>query len=154
MNDASRAIYWVFTLVLIGFGAITGLSIGMPFFVLGITLLVLAPFRERPTVFWPTLSAVISFFIGYVLVAPLRCTSRVRLSEGEAVSGQAGTVECTNLLGLDYSGTGTYNPPLWPAVLTGTLIAAAVWILLRRTLRRRLNEDYSHDPTGGRLTGP
>lgn len=136
MNDASRAMYWVFTLVLIGFGAITGLSIGMPFFVLGMALLVLAPFRERPTVFWPTLSAVICFFVGYVLVAPLRCTSQAAIREGEDGSGQQATIECTNLLGIEYSGTGSYNPPLWPAVTAGVLLAAAVWILLRRILRQ------------------
>lgn len=150
MKEASRVVYWVFTLVLIGFGAITGLSFGMPFFVLGITLLVLAPFRERPTVFWPTLSAVASFFVGYVLVAPLRCTAQATIREGQGLSGQDATVQCTNLLGIDYSGADSYNPPLWPAALAGASLAVAVWILLRRALQERWGEQDRPDGSDGR----
>jgi hypothetical protein len=47
---------------------------------------------------------------------------------------------CTNILGIDYSGTGIYNPSLVPALLAGVaaggigaLVTRFVIVRLRRT---------------------
>lgn len=146
--DASRMLYWVLALALVGFGILAIFSVGMPFLALGLALLGLAPFRRRPVVFWPILSAVISFFVGYVLVAPLGCTTRLEAVEelGGAGTGArspgaihipAEGTTCTNLLGINYSGPGVYNPPLWPAVVAGATFAVVVALVLRQFLAGR-----------------
>lgn len=134
-----RGLYWVLALVLVGFGALAILSIGAPFVAVGLTLVALAPFREHRAVFWPVLSAVIAFFVGYVLVAPVSCTALgvVEEAAGATESDSVGLTTCTNLLGIDYSGTGLYNPPLWPAVVAGVILAAAVALILRRLLHEQ-----------------
>jgi hypothetical protein len=119
----------VAVILLITFGAITGFSIGIPFLLLGVLLLTLGPARHRPTIFWPIVIAYLAFITTYVLVAPLGC-----LSSGSV--GGPDTTRCTNLLGLDYSGDGRYNPSLWPALLAGILGAAVAGAVARPLIRR------------------
>jgi hypothetical protein len=125
--------YWILAAILIAFGVIGLASIGLPFLLVGLTLLFLAPHRAKPATFWPALLAVLAFIAGYVLVSPLSCTESAL-----AGSGQLGHTSCFNLLGIDYAGRGVYNPPLWPALLAG--VAAGLmtgfvsrWILSRRS---------------------
>ncbi len=140
MRDTSGVLYWVLAVLLIGFGGLAAFSVGVPFLAVGVALVALAPLRERTAVFWPALSAVIAFFAGYVLVAPLTCTAQAIMREGAAGSRSAavGRTTCKNLIGIDYSGTGTYNPPLWPGVVAGVILAAVVavgvWGVVRRSV--------------------
>jgi hypothetical protein len=120
--------YWPLAAIPVAFGFVTISSIGMPFLALGITLIVLARWRDQPRIFWPPLVGVLSFFIGFVLIAPWNCTATA------TASGDMFTT-CSNALGVDYSGGGLYNPPLWPAVAAGLILAAAgtaaTWFVLR-----------------------
>jgi len=69
--------------------------------------------------------------VTYVLLAPLSCTSIA--SSGPLPS----RTECTNVLGIDYSGSGSYDPPLLPALLAGLIVAGIIALVLRRLLARQ-----------------
>jgi hypothetical protein len=140
VRSVGQVLYLTLAILLVLFGFVAIFSIGAPLLVLGLTLLGLFPYRSRATVFWPWLSGVISFFVGYVLVAPLHCSTRQVVEpvgrNGAHVGGEAITT-CFNLLGIDYSGVNAYNPPLWPALLAGLALAGAVAAGLFLLLRRR-----------------
>jgi hypothetical protein len=127
--------YWLLALVLTGFGFIAGFSIGAPFFVVGVAMLILGPVRSKPRAFWPALIGVIAFVIGAVLVVPLYC---VATSDVAGVS----TTVCSSILGPTWSGSGLYNPPpeafdlaLRDGLAAGAVAAVATWAWL--SLRHR-----------------
>jgi hypothetical protein len=126
--------YWLIALVLTTFGFITGFSIGPPFFVVGVAMLILGPVRSRPRMFWPTLVGVIAFVIGAVLVVPLYC---VATSDVDGVS----TTVCSSVIGPTWSGSGLYNPgpeafdlALRDGLAAGVaaLVATRTWLSIRR----------------------
>lgn len=128
--------------LLMAFGFLAILSIGMPFFVVGCLLFVAGVtgvHRTNPGIFWPLINAIIVFFAVYVLVAPLGCTSSaIEVLNGDGSSGGVATTRCSNLLGIDYSGGLSYNPPLWPAALTALgaamiTVPATRWRIRERT---------------------
>jgi hypothetical protein len=130
--------YWIASLGLIAFGFLGALSIGRPFFLVGLAMLVLGPVRRRPALFWPPLLAVIAYNVGYWAVAPLYCTAT------EAVGGPSSTT-CSSVLGINYSGSGTYNPSGDPANMAGLLLAAVVFVgvLVAIISKRRSERDVS-----------
>jgi hypothetical protein len=134
-NRVGTATYWGVAVILVGFGSLAMFSIGAPFLLTGAAMMVVSPWRDRPQVLWPALVGVWAFVLGYLLVAPLGCTSTaVAVTAGSPVAVSHTT--CTNILGIDYSGTGTYDPTLLPAMLaafvTGVAGALATRVLLRR----------------------
>ncbi|CAN5637003.1 hypothetical protein BH23CHL8_BH23CHL8_12510 [soil metagenome] len=92
--------YWALSLALVAFGFIAGFSIGQPFFLIGLAMLVLGAFRHRALVFWPAMLAVVAYNIAYWAIAPLGCTSTITSDGG-------GRTVCSNLLGLPYEGEGS-----------------------------------------------
>ncbi len=130
--------YWVVAGVLIVFGFITGFSIGLPFLLLGYALLALGPWRDKRRVFWPVLTGVIALELGYMLVAPLRCTTSqtATTSRQGVTTTRSGSTSCSALIGLKYHGGPRYNPPLWPAAAVGlgagAAAAAGAWVLTGR----------------------
>jgi hypothetical protein len=127
--------YWIAALLLVAFGFLTGFSIGPPFLVVGLTMLVLGPLRRWPRVFWPSLVGVLAFNLGVILVIPMYCTAT---SEAGGVSHTV----CSSLLGLTWSGSGLYNPPpeaFAVAIRTGLAVAAvaALATFASLTLGRR-----------------
>ena len=130
--------YWTLSVVLVVFGFITGFSIGIPFLFLGLTLIALGPVRRKRVVFWPILVAVIGFWVGFILVTPLGCTtSSVRVVNGQ-YSNQESTTRCSNILGIDYSGTGLYNPSQAPALRAGLATGALGGLATALVLRRKV----------------
>jgi hypothetical protein len=134
--------YWAVAVLFVGFGYLALFSIGAPFLLTGTAMMVVSPWRSRPEVVWPVLVGVWAFVLGYVLAAPLGCTST-------AISSTAGSplavshTTCTNILGIDYSGTGIYNPSLVPSMLAGVAAGgggalATRFLLLRRRRSRKL----------------
>ena len=130
--------YWITSLGLIAFGFVGMFSIGRPFFLVGFAMLILGPVRRRPTLYWPPLVAVVAYNVGYWAVAPLYCTAT------EALGGPSTTV-CSSVLGINYSGSGLYNPSLDPANMAGLLLAgvAFVVVLVAIILKRRSERDVS-----------
>jgi hypothetical protein len=115
--------YWITSLALMAFGVAGMFSIGRPFFLVGLAMLVLGPLRRRPALYWPPLVAVIAYNVGYWAVVPLSCTAT------QAVEGASTTV-CSSLLGITWSGSGIYNPSLEPANQVGLLLAAVAFVVV------------------------
>jgi hypothetical protein len=135
-NRVGTAAYWGVAVVLVGFGYLALFSIGAPFLLTGIAMMVVSPWRSRHEVLWPTLVGVWVFVLGYLLVAPLGCTSTATaVTVGSPVATSHTT--CTNILGIDYSGTGTYEPTLLPALVFGAAAGAAGALVTRFLVRRR-----------------
>jgi len=136
-SDGSAG-YWVVVSLLCVFGVAGIFSVGMPFLLLGVTLAAVSPWRAQRAVLWPAVTAVVGFVVGYILVAPLSC----RATASSVVPGQSTTVPgqsttCTNVLGIDYSGTGVYNPSLVPALLAGLTVSVAAAAAFRVVLKRK-----------------
>lgn len=115
--------YRIASIGLIAFGVLAMFSIGRPFLLVGLAMLVLGPVRTRPVLFWPPLAAVIAYNVGYWAVAPFSCTAT------EAAGGIA-TTTCSSLIGIGYSGSGIYNPSLDPAHQAGLLLATVVFVVV------------------------
>ena len=67
-----------------------------------------------------------------MLVAPLSCRGSDSLAETTTV--------CSNLIGIDYSGSGIYNPSLPPVLLAGLGAAVTAGTLSRIALLRSLKK--------------
>jgi hypothetical protein len=130
-TSSKDGLYWGLAGILVVFGVVAIFSIGLPFLSFGVALLILGRWRDQPRIFWPPLVGILSFFIGYILIAPGGCTATATLP-----GDPEGHTTCSNILGLDYSGEGSYNPPLWPALVAGLGLAAMGAALPRLVLRR------------------
>jgi hypothetical protein len=125
--------YWVAAVVLVVFGFITGFSIGLPFLLLGMAMLVLGSLRRWPRLFWPSLVGFFASLVGVIAVIPITCTA------AEAIGETSHTV-CTSLLGPTWSGSGLHNPPpeafqlalaVGLAAGVATAIATFAWLTAR-----------------------
>jgi hypothetical protein len=121
-------------LILFGFAGL--FSIGAPFLLTGIVMLVCFPWRRRREVLWPALSGVWGLTLGYLLLAPIGCSTR-GTSESLTMGfvSTAATTTCNGVF-FDYSGGASYNPPLLPALLVGVLVGAVTIIAVRALLSR------------------
>jgi hypothetical protein len=119
--------YWITTFGLIAFGFLAMLSIGRPFLLVGLALLLLRPLRNRPAAFWPPLAAVIAWNVAFMAIAPMSCVATQRVGVGS--SGESTTV-CTSLTGIVYSGRGIHNPPMEPASQAALLFAALGFVVV------------------------
>jgi hypothetical protein len=120
--------YWIASLGLISFGVVAAFSIGRPFLLVGLAMLLLGSLRNRPSAFWPPLAAVVAYNVGYWAVAPLACIST-------ETAGLTSTT-CSSLLGISYSGSGIYNPSLDAAHRAGLLLAAITFVVVLAVTRR------------------
>ena len=121
--------YWITTFGLIVFGFVGMLSIGRPFLLVGLALLLLSPLRTRPAAFWPPLAAVIAWNVGYLAIAPMTCTATQTVGVGSSGASESSTV-CSSLTGIVYSGRGVYNPPLEPANQAALLLAVVTFVMV------------------------
>lgn len=143
--------YWVLAAVLVAFGYLALFSIGAPFVLTGLAMIVVGRWRRNPAVVWPALIGVWAFVVGYVLVAPLGCTTSggpAPALRGASSSPALSHTVCTNILGIDYSGTGIYNPSLIPGLLAGLAVAILAVALTRRLLVRGGSMAGSGPPEG------
>lgn len=127
--------YWIAALLLVAFGFIGALSIGPPFLLVGLAMLVLGPLRRWPRLYWPPLVGVLAFILGVILVVPMYCTATAEV-------GQVSHTVCRSILGLSWSGTGLYNLPpeafdLGLRVGIASGIGAAIVTFVSLTVRRR-----------------
>jgi hypothetical protein len=141
-SRTASILYWTVTVLLVGFGYVGLFSVGAPFLLTGLAMLIIGRWRDRARVLWPALIGVWSFVLGYVLVAPLACTSAggAPSVRGAASPPAVGHTTCTNILGIDYSGGGGYNPSLFPALVAGLLAAAIGAVLARHAIERRRHD--------------
>lgn len=138
MERASGIAYWSGAVVLVVLGSLSLFSIGAPLALTGFAMIVVGRSRHRREVLWPALVAVWSFVIAYVLVAPLGCASTsVPFVGTHDIAAQVGRTTCTNVLGINYSGGGGYQPTLLPALVVGLIAAGVVGLVMRRAFSRR-----------------
>ncbi|HEX9716729.1 MAG TPA: hypothetical protein VGA93_02180 [Actinomycetota bacterium] len=119
--------YWAGAFVLIGFGLVAIFSVGAPFLLTGLAMLIVGPWRHRPAILWPVLVGVWAFVLGYGLIAPLGCST---------TPGPDAVTVCTHVFGIRWYGG---DPGLQPAILAG-VVAGAIGASVTRFLlaRRRL----------------
>jgi hypothetical protein len=91
-------LYVAIALILIGFGYPALFSIGFPFLLTGVLMLVLTPVRRRAAITVPTLVWPWVFTFGYTLVAPLGCSTFTmpQIAEGGRASVE-GSTRCNAL---------------------------------------------------------
>lgn len=138
--------YWLVALFLIVFGVLAAFSIGLPFLVLGLAMLLLGPFRGRPRLFIPALLAVVAFVVAASLVVPWSC-------EASSTSDGGSFTVCRGILGPTWAGPGVYNPPpeaSWLGVIGGLVAGgvsgAVTYVLMGRGAGRRFLTRRSGDP--------
>ena len=136
--------YWALAAVLVFVGYLGLFTIGLPLLLFGTALAILYPVRRRREVFWPSLGGLGAFILGYVLVAPLGCTTTaIETSAGVGPSHVTCTTLLGNLLGLRYSRPAPYSPSLLPAIIVALAFGLVAGVGLHLLLRSR-----SHRPRG------
>jgi hypothetical protein len=127
-------LYWVTTFGFIVFGFLGMLSIGRPFLLVGLAMLLLGPLRRRPTAFWPPLAAVIAWNVAFLAIAPMSCTTTQTIAVGSSGGGEPTTL-CSSLTGIVYSGRGLFNPSLEPANQAAWVFAAVSFVVVLAAIR-------------------
>ena len=122
--------YWTLVVLLIVFGALAILTIGLPFLLLGLMLAIVSQRRHETGVVVAGVGAIVGFMVGYILVAPTSCSTA---SSIDGIEHRA----CTNILGFGYSGTDTDNLGVILGLLAG-LVVAVLFALGTRWLARRI----------------
>ena len=130
-------LYVAVALILLAFGYLALFSIGWPFALTGILMLALIGERRRANVLAPALAWPWAFTLGYLLVAPIGCSTSAmpQIADGGRASVE-GSTRC-NALFLTYAGGADYSPPLLPALLTGVALATAASLAISWAIRRR-----------------
>jgi hypothetical protein len=142
--------YWVTSLALIAFGVAGAMSIGRPFLMIGLAMLLLGRVRRRALLFWPPLLGLVAYNITYFAIAPFHC------SAGGTVDGGSTAATCTSPTGIPWpdNPSGMNVAPVafgisnGLALLVGVATAALVlyWLWLDR--KRRSASDRRPAPSG------
>lgn len=123
--------YWMATFALMAFGFVAMFSVGRPFLLIGIGMLILGPLRRRPVFFWPPFAAVIAWNVAFMAIAPSVCTATQTIGAANAGGGSGeSTTVCSSLIGITYRGTGIYNPSLEPANQAALVAAVLTFVLV------------------------
>ena len=142
--------YIILAVALVLFGVAGLFSIGVPFLLTGLVMLACFPWRRRRDVLWPSLASVWGFTVGYIIVAPLGCTTSGTGAAKELVIRASTT--CKGVL-FDYSGRPLYNPPLLPALLVGLAAGAAAALVVKSIFMRRSTSFVGPNGTADRKPG-
>ena len=129
-GHAGAIAYWTLAVLLIGFGALAILTIGLPFLLLGLMLAIVSQRRHETGVVVAGVGAIVGFMVGYILIAPTSCSTG-----GNSIGGIQHRA-CTNILGFGYSGTDTDDLGVVLGLLAG-LVVAVLFALGTRWLARR-----------------
>ena len=129
--------YWIVSLGLIVFGILGSLSIGLPFLLVGLTLVILNPLRHHPRLFWPSLLAMIAYNLVFWLYTPFYCSAT-------AFTDGTSSTACSSLLGVAWptSATGLADPgaAFYQANLAGLAAAGLTFIVTSLLIRRSWRE--------------
>ncbi len=132
--------YWVASLALIAFGIVGAMSIGRPFLMIGLAMLLLGRLRSRRLVYWPVMLGLVAYNVAYWAIAPAYC------SASSTVGGPSSAATCTSLIGIpwpdDATGmnvdTAAFGIANGIAIAAGIATAVFVLYLLRLDRKRRL----------------
>jgi hypothetical protein len=131
--------YWTVAVVLIAYGIAGAMTIGRPFFLIGLAMLVLGPVRHRPRVFWPPLLGLVAYNIAFWTITPFYCSAT-------SVVGGPSTTTCSSLIGIpwpaDSSGVADPGAAFVITNLVGVVVGIAVFAaVLFRLSRSRAEGD-------------
>jgi hypothetical protein len=134
--DVTQSVsYWMIVVALLVLGYLTGFSIGPVFWFIAAAMIVLSPFRSRPTLFRTGAALFAGFLLGYVLTAPFSCTQTTSF-DVTTEQTTASPVVCRSPIGIEYSGSEPFEPSRTPALIVGgiTAVAAAAlsWSMMGR----------------------
>ena len=139
-SRARTVAYWTAAAVLMVFGFLDLLAMGAPFLLTGVAMLLVGHWRDDRAILWPVLIGVWTLCAGFILAAPLGCTSSAGVAAPSSGHSVAGHTSCTNIIGIHYSGPTPYNPSLLPALLAGIglgMVAAVIARLLFARVGRK-----------------
>lgn len=135
--------YWIASLLLIAFGILGAFTIGQPFLIVGLAMLVLGPLRHRSLWFWPPMAAVLAYNMAFWVITPLYCSSTSSPGDAPALTS------CSSLIGITWpaNGGGLADPSAAFAQTNGVALALAVcafgavlaWMLRRREAGRNVS---------------
>lgn len=114
-----RSGYWPLAVVVVGLGI---MAYAWQLLVLGLTLLVLGPFRDRRLVFWPLIAAVVAFELASFATLTLCGESTLRRVTDNEVAESTYTV-CDQ-------GSQTWKSLAVP-IVTAVATGSGVWLVLR-----------------------
>jgi hypothetical protein len=132
--------YWTASLALIAFGIAGAMSIGLPFLLIGLAMLVLSPIRHRPLAFWPAFLGFVAFNVAELLIVPAYCSAT------STPGGVETQTTCSSLTGIpwpaDAAGAGASGGAFVVASGVAVFIGIAVfvlalaWLYVERTKRQ------------------
>src|SRR5205814_2045421 len=133
-GSTRKAAYWILVGSLLGFGMLAIFSIGAPFFLLGLTLAVVAPWRHRRGVLWPAggSGAWLRLRVPAVLPDELHDSDRSCATPGRCPQLPG---ECNTAFRLFHYGSA--SPSLIPTLVAGLALAVLAAAAVNRTLARR-----------------
>ena len=133
----AAASYYAVAALFIAFGIIGILTIGLPFLIVGVLLLALAPYRRRPEILWPPLVAVAVWTAAETVLAPWGCSQ-----SGSGSVGSSGTRTavvsseiCRTVFGLRVSSS--ILAPALIALAVAVVAAVATRVVLSRRATTR-----------------
>jgi hypothetical protein len=86
--------------------------------------------RRRPSrLLLASVAALLGYTLGFMVVAPAQCTTTQTVGS-DASNQDAGTTVCSSLIGIMYSGEGTFNPPHDLAIIVGLGAAAIAFLIV------------------------
>lgn len=102
--------YWAAGLGLIVFGTLGLMTIGLPFLMIGLAMLLLGRMRHRTLAYWPIMLGLIASNIAFWLTIPFYC------SASSTVGGGSSAATCSSLIGIP-----------WPDDATGMNVTPAAF---------------------------
>jgi hypothetical protein len=131
--------YWIASFALISFGIVGAMSIGRPFLMIGVAMLLLGRVRRRTLLFWPPMLGLIAYNIAYWAIAPYSC------SITGTVGGDLSAAICTSPVGIRWPDdpSGLNVAPVASAISTGIALLVGIataalvlsWLWLDRQRR-------------------
>jgi hypothetical protein len=67
--------YWAVSVLLIAYGLAGAMTIGRPFFLVGVAMLALGRVRHRPRLFWPPLLGLVAYNVAFWITVPFYCSA-------------------------------------------------------------------------------
>jgi hypothetical protein len=141
--------YWAASMALIAFGTLGLMSIGLPFLMIGLAMLLLGRVRHRTLVYWPIMLGLIAYNVALWAIMPAYCSASFTPVGGSSAA------TCSSLIGIPWPDDATgmnVTPAAFEisniiAVVVGLAVVAIVvsWLYIERMKR-----PASH---GGALTG-
>ena len=102
--------YWSVSVALIAFGTLGLMTIGLPFLMIGLAMLLLGRIRHRALAYWPIMLGLIAYNIAFWLTIPFYC------SASSTPDGLSSAATCSSLTGIP-----------WPDDATGMNVTPAAF---------------------------